>query len=501
MVKEKVQPAEVKAPTKVFISYSRDPEEHKARVLQLANTLREPWGIETDIDEYVRARPPYTPPQGWDLWMEKRIEWAEFVLIVCTETYARRFKGDEEPGVGRGVTWEGTIIRQHLYNSQLTDTKFIPVVFSSQDLAHVPLILNAHDKYVLNDEKSFRTLGYRLRKEPIVVIPEVAVGNLPSPSPPEFLSHPKPSIEPPPISSDVDQIESPTIAQKDLRECDPAKILFIKNVKDPEKWAYSLDRMQQPASRVFELMWRPGSHGANLPKAGDLMILHQRARVTHVVEFLDDQARQDWGLLRWVRTVWIAEQDWDQLPHQKEILGFSPNYSDGNTHSLSSPNFSTFRQAWSNLKEFQEHVFKRLTQPESTVTDEDILVSDKGVDYTRLRDLLKAGKFREADQETANRMAEATARQRGNWNIDITNIGNFPCDDLRIIDELWVRYSQGKFGFSVQKKIWQECGSPVDNDLGWGAFLDRVGWRMENRGTLFPENMEFDTSAWLADKT
>jgi hypothetical protein len=123
------------------------------------------------------------------------------------------------------------------------------------------------------------------------------------------------------------------------------------------------------------------------------------------------------------------------------------------------------------------------------------------VDYTRLRDLLKAGKFREADQETANRMAEATARQRGNWNIDITNIGNFPCDDLRIIDELWVRYSQGKFGFSVQKKIWQECGSPVDNDLGWGAFLDRVGWRMENRGTLFPENMEFDTSAWLADKT
>ncbi len=55
--------------------------------------------------------------------MEKKIEWAEFVLIVCTETYQRRFRGDEEPGIGRGSTWEGTIIRQHLYNNQLASTK------------------------------------------------------------------------------------------------------------------------------------------------------------------------------------------------------------------------------------------------------------------------------------------------------------------------------------------------------------------------------------------
>lgn len=101
---------------KVFISYSWDSEDHKKRVLALANTLRDPWGIEADIDQYVRAKPPFTPSQGWDLWMEKRIEWAEFVLIVCTETYKRRFKGDEQPGQGRGVTWEGTIIRQNLYN-------------------------------------------------------------------------------------------------------------------------------------------------------------------------------------------------------------------------------------------------------------------------------------------------------------------------------------------------------------------------------------------------
>ncbi|CCQ59603.1 GUN4 domain-containing protein, partial [Crocosphaera watsonii] len=33
---------------------------------------------------------------------------------------------------------------------------------------------------------------------------------------------------------------------------------------------------------------------------------------------------------------------------------------------------------------------------------------------------------------------------------------NFPCEDLRIIDQLWVKYSNGQFGFSVQKQIYMD---------------------------------------------
>lgn len=504
---------EAKAPTKVFISYSWDSEEHKKRVLSVANTLRDPWGIETDIDQYVRARPPFTPSQGWDLWMEKRIEWAEFVLIVCTETYRRRFKGDEEPGKGRGVTWEGTIIRQNLYNDQLNDTKFIPVVVSSQDLSYVPTILNSHDKYILEDTESFKTLVYRLRKEPMIFMPEVAVGSLPSPTQPEFFSHQKPSIDPPSVSLDITQIEPPSIAQeeierhfqdwesftskkndsnsiaeidtsstprKELQECDSAKILFIKNVKDPQRWAYSLERMGKPESRAFELMWRSGSHGVNLPQSGDLMVLHQRAKVTHVVEFLDNQVRQtDSGFFRWVRAVWLAEQDWNQLPHQKDVLGFSPNYADGNTHSLNSPNFSTFREAWSSLEEFQKYIFKRLTQSQLTVTHEDILVSEKGIDYARLRDLLKAEQWREADQETAKKMCEVMGRQQEGC-LRVKDIRQFPCADLRTIDRLWLKYSGGKFGFSVQKRIWEEGDSPTEYNSNWEKIGEVVGWKDPN---------------------
>ena len=191
---------ETQAPTRVFISYSWDSEDHKELVLSLANTLRKPWGIEADIDQYVRAKPPLTPLQGWDLWMQKRIEWAEFVLIVCTETYKRRFRGDEEPGLGRGSSWEGTIIRQHLYNNQLACTKFIPVVFSPEDLSHIPIIFNGSDKYILGNEKSFRDLCYRLRKEPTVEMPKVVSTKLQAIPESRFFKPQKQKAEPPAVS-------------------------------------------------------------------------------------------------------------------------------------------------------------------------------------------------------------------------------------------------------------------------------------------------------------
>ncbi|MEG4964818.1 GUN4 domain-containing protein, partial [Microcoleus sp. K4-C2] len=103
------------------------------------------------------------------------------------------------------------------------------------------------------------------------------------------------------------------------------------------------------------------------------------------------------------------------------------------------------------------------------------LKSAMGVDYTRLRDLLAAGKWKEADGETLKVMLKAARREKEGW-FDNNSIENFPCDDLRTIDQLWVKYSQGHFGFSVQKKIWLEVGGKVDYETEC-KLADRVGWR------------------------
>ncbi|MBW4480093.1 MAG: GUN4 domain-containing protein [Tolypothrix brevis GSE-NOS-MK-07-07A] len=112
---------------------------------------------------------------------------------------------------------------------------------------------------------------------------------------------------------------------------------------------------------------------------------------------------------------------------------------------------------------------QQATQTTTTPTDTDDLSSEKGVDYTRLRDLLKAQKWKGADQETLAVMLRAGGREKEPW-LDSESIENFPCTDLRTIDQLWVKYSNGRFGFSVQKRIWESVGKDLEK------FGDRVGW-------------------------
>ena len=97
-----------------------------------------------------------------------------------------------------------------------------------------------------------------------------------------------------------------------------------------------------------------------------------------------------------------------------------------------------------------------------------------GIDYSRLGNLLEAGKWQEADQTTTQIMLEASGREAQGW-FRRQDITQFPCEDLRIIDQLWLESSQDKSGFSVQKKVWQKNGSPAsargkgsvsDGDLG-----------------------------------
>jgi hypothetical protein len=96
--------------------------------------------------------------------------------------------------------------------------------------------------------------------------------------------------------------------------------------------------------------------------------------------------------------------------------------------------------------------------------------------YAQLKALLKAGKWEEADQETGRLMLEVTGQtERGFLRPD--DLEKFPCEDLLTIDNLWVTASNGHFGFSVQKKIWEQCGSPMNSGKKWDRFCVEVGWK------------------------
>lgn len=84
---------------------------------------------------------------------------------------------------------------------------------------------------------------------------------------------------------------------------DFSKVKWLKNIKPEKGWAYqSKTDIQMPEAKIFQLHWRLKSDPSlNAPQKGDLMALVQNARLTHVVEVLDENVYgndDDWAAYR-----------------------------------------------------------------------------------------------------------------------------------------------------------------------------------------------------------
>ncbi|MCU0543860.1 MAG: GUN4 domain-containing protein [Oscillatoriaceae cyanobacterium Prado104] len=97
------------------------------------------------------------------------------------------------------------------------------------------------------------------------------------------------------------------------------------------------------------------------------------------------------------------------------------------------------------------------------------LPSENGADYTNLRNFLAEGKFKEADRETKQIILWVACCEKLGY-LEHSDWVNFPCTDLQTINQLWVEYSNKRFGFSVQKSIWQQVGKDYDK------FCEYVKW-------------------------
>lgn len=154
----------MKAP-RVFISYSHDAPEHADRVLAFASRLRQD-GIDAILDQYETS-----PPEGWLRWMDRHICDADFVLMICTQTYYRRIMDEEKPDEGFGVAWEGNLIFQHIYDAKTKNTKFIPVLFKGGKTEHIPKPCKGVAHYRIDSPQGYEDLYRRLTDQPKTVKP------------------------------------------------------------------------------------------------------------------------------------------------------------------------------------------------------------------------------------------------------------------------------------------------------------------------------------------
>ena len=175
---------------RVFLSYSHDSDEHADRVLALADALRD-RGIDVTLARYVHP----APAEGWPRWMDRNLDEAQFVLMVCTETYRRRVMGREEPGKGLGVRWEGNLIYSRIYHDAPSGSRFIPILLPGSAPAHIPNPVQGHAYHRIATfdltDPGFEALYRHLTDQPATPRPDLGAVTILPPRP-----RPRPSPGP-----------------------------------------------------------------------------------------------------------------------------------------------------------------------------------------------------------------------------------------------------------------------------------------------------------------
>jgi hypothetical protein len=182
-------------------------------------------------------------------------------------------------------------------------------------------------------------------------------------------------------------------------------------------------------------------------------------------------------MLQYPRLLGELEQD-DQQLGQLEKYAINPNNDTKDTVKDWVKNYPKLKVLLCYGHSDNETQWKRFSLQNEGIKKL-LEIAPSGIDpkYYKLREFLSQGQWKEADQETGKVMCQAAGRESEGW-LDVEDIDNFPCEDLRTIDQLWLHYSNGKFGFSVQKEIYESLGGTREyNEEVWKKFGDRIGWR------------------------
>jgi len=149
--------------------------------------------------------------------------------------------------------------------------------------------------------------------------------------------------------------------------------------------------------------------------------------------------------------------------------------------------------AYEFLKSYQPHL------TESTIEFEIEKPVEVFINSEKLEKLLKLGKLKEADHETKRLLLELAGREKEGWLLP-EDVKRFPPQALSVIDQLWIKNSNGRFGFSVQSKIWRKLGCNSSDDMSTqiiseNRFGQSVGWRKGSTWLSAWDSFNYDVQA------
>ena len=116
--------------------------------------------------------------------------------------------------------------------------------------------------------------------------------------------------------------------------------------------------------------------------------------------------------------------------------------------------------------------------------------SEVGFDYSPLQRYLLNESFEDADRFTSSmlrKLAGEMAVKRGY--VYFSEVESIPGIDISTLNKLWIVYSRGKFGFTVQAKILDSVGGRYDK------LWPRIGWKKDGVWTRYPKAFNWSMEA------
>ncbi len=118
--------------------------------------------------------------------------------------------------------------------------------------------------------------------------------------------------------------------------------------------------------------------------------------------------------------------------------------------------------------------------------------------FSKLRDLLAAKKFKEADLETTKIILKYLKKNNLDQ-LSIEDLENYPLDIVGILNRLWKKYSDNHFGFTIQLDKYRELEKKETSVLKHEDnvitnFVFELGWAENQQNPMMKNDNSLDFS-------
>lgn len=120
-----------------------------------------------------------------------------------------------------------------------------------------------------------------------------------------------------------------------------------------------------------------------------------------------------------------------------------------------------------------------------------------GIDYGRLSELLSEQQWQKANEETLRLLLIAAKRSDQGW-LNPESIQGLACEDLKTMDDLWKKASNGRFGFGAQLSVYVATGNrpgKLTDEQAYTNFGETVGWRKNGDWIGFKGALDYTSNA------